>query len=260
MNALKEAPDAALTAVRVLLTDVDGTLTRGGKLPADVMVALTKLDAAGIAVVPVTGRPAGWAHQMMHHWPVRAAVAENGALAFIADGERIETVFALGETASAKHRADAMVIAENLIGQVPGTALAGDQPYRRVDVAIDHAEAVTPLTRQEVARLRDLAKQAGATMTVSSIHAHVQLAKFDKAAMAKRVLNDYLGCSDLNTVCAVGDAPNDEPLFETFPLSVGVANIAAHTQEMTHLPRYITGAAEADGFCELAARLLAARA
>ena len=39
--------------------DIDGTLTEHGKLTADAYLALWRLQAAGLRVVPVTGRPAG---------------------------------------------------------------------------------------------------------------------------------------------------------------------------------------------------------
>ena len=56
-----------------------------------------------------------------------------------------------------------------------------------------------------------------------------------------------------------GDSPNDEPLFAAFPVSVGVANVAAFAQRMTALPRYVTPSVGGFGFAELAARILELR-
>ena len=56
----------------------------------------------------------------------------------------------------------------------------------------------------------------------------------------------------------VGDSPNDAPMFDYFPNSVGVANVADFTGRMDCEPRYVTDAASGDGFCELAQYLLAA--
>ena len=44
---------------RVVLTDVDDTLTWEGRLPSVTLAAMERLAAAGIALVPVTGACAG---------------------------------------------------------------------------------------------------------------------------------------------------------------------------------------------------------
>jgi hydroxymethylpyrimidine pyrophosphatase-like HAD family hydrolase len=57
----------------------------------------------------------------------------------------------------------------------------------------------------------------------------------------------------------VGDSPNDEQMFEHFPLSVGVANLRRHAAGLRVWPRYITRGERGAGFAELARALLAAR-
>ena len=76
---LATMPDAARRAIRFVLTDIDDTLTTGGKLTADAYAALARLHDAGKIVVPVTGRPAGWCDHIARMWPVAAVVGENGA-------------------------------------------------------------------------------------------------------------------------------------------------------------------------------------
>lgn len=43
-----------------VFTDIDDTLTTEGAITPDALQALTDLKAAGLHVVPVTGRPVGW--------------------------------------------------------------------------------------------------------------------------------------------------------------------------------------------------------
>ncbi len=259
MEPFARCNDETLRQVQVVLTDVDGTLTRNGQISSDVVAAIANLVSAGITVIPVTGRPAGWAHVMVNQWPVKAAIAENGAMAYVRDDLGVHEVFALGREESKAHQAKLKDIAKAALKQFRGLKLASDQPFRLVDLAIDHAENVEPLSPAEVTALREFLVAKGARVIVSSIHVHAQLAAFDKAAMAKRILKAYLEGVRADAVLAVGDAPNDEPLFAAFPLSVGVANIKHAAERMASLPRYITDGAEADGFCELAARLIAAR-
>ena len=71
-------PDDVRRAIRVVLTDIDDTLTSGGKLTAPAYEALERLHASGRIVVPVTGRPAGWCDHIARMWPVDAVVGENG--------------------------------------------------------------------------------------------------------------------------------------------------------------------------------------
>ena len=82
---------AEARGIRYILMDIDDTLTRKGKLLASSYSALWKLKEAGLKVIPVTGRPAGWCDLIAREWPVDGVVGENGALAF---WEEAETDFA----------------------------------------------------------------------------------------------------------------------------------------------------------------------
>jgi len=62
-----------------VLTDIDDTLTIGGQLPSVALAAMERLEAAGMRVIPITGRPAGWCDHIARMWPVDAVVGENGA-------------------------------------------------------------------------------------------------------------------------------------------------------------------------------------
>ena len=65
--------------IRYVLTDIDDTVTTDGRLTATAYQALEALDQAGILVIPITGRPAGWCDHIARMWPVYAVVGENGA-------------------------------------------------------------------------------------------------------------------------------------------------------------------------------------
>ena len=82
LRPVADFPRAARARVRAVLTDIDDTLTSDGRLPAVAYAALEKLRDAGLLVVPVTGRPAGWCDLIARQWPVDAVVGENGAFYF----------------------------------------------------------------------------------------------------------------------------------------------------------------------------------
>src|SRR4051794_11490139 len=66
-----------------VFTDIDDTLRTQGAITADALKALHDLHAAGLHVIPITGRPVGWSEPFAMEWPVDAIVAENGAVALV---------------------------------------------------------------------------------------------------------------------------------------------------------------------------------
>ena len=70
----------ALSKVRLVATDMDGTLTTHGEFTAELLQAFGRLEAGGIKVLIVTGRSAGWVSGIVNYLPVVGAIAENGGL------------------------------------------------------------------------------------------------------------------------------------------------------------------------------------
>ena len=70
------------SSLKFLLTDIDDTLTDEGQLGAEAYEALWDLHKAGVHVVPITGRPAGWCEMIARMWPVSGIVGENGGFYF----------------------------------------------------------------------------------------------------------------------------------------------------------------------------------
>ena len=87
MRALIEWPTGDRERITGVFTDIDDTLTTDGAITADALAALASLRAAGIHVIPITGRPVGWSEPFAMQWPVDAIVAENGAVALIKGGK-----------------------------------------------------------------------------------------------------------------------------------------------------------------------------
>jgi HAD superfamily hydrolase (TIGR01484 family) len=255
--------DVARNSVAVL-TDIDDTLTENGRLPALAYGALERLRNAGLLVIPVTGRPAGWCDLIARQWPVDAVVGENGAFWFRHDDKTRQVVRHYlrpnGQWQEDRRRLD--VIAAEVLRDVPGTALAADQAYRAVDVAIDFAEDVTPLGADAIERIVAAFEAQGATAKVSSIHVNAWFGAHDKLSSSLDVLQRAFGidgAADRERIIYVGDSPNDAPMFGYFPNAVGVANVRAFEGRIVHLPAYVTKERSAQGFAELAEFLIAAR-
>ena len=137
------------SGIRVLLTDIDDTITTDGRLTAEAYSALEAAQSAGYIVIPVTGRCAGWCDHIARMWPVDAVVGENGAFYFRYDHtkKKMHQYFCQSKTERSENARKLKSISTNILKLVPGTAIASDQPYRITDLAIDFAEDVEPLPR-----------------------------------------------------------------------------------------------------------------
>lgn len=263
LKPLAEFPTADRRAVIAVLADIDDTLTNEGRLEAVAYTALERLRAAGLLVIPVTGRPAGWCDLIARQWPVDAVVGENGAFWFRHDpkaGKLVKRyVISDAERTARAQKLDA--IARRILAEVPGCAISTDQSYREADLAIDFCEDVPRLPREAVAKIVSLMEAEGLTAKVSSIHVNGWFGDYDKLSTARLMLKETFGIdaeADKTRIVFAGDSPNDQPMFAYFPNAVGVANVRDMADLMTSLPRWVTPSRGGRGFAELAQALLQA--
>ena len=256
---MKPLAELDARGVRAVLLDIDDTLTTDGKLTAAAYAALERLSGAGLRVVPVTGRPAGWCDHIARMWPVDAVVGENGAFYFFFDGERLQKRFHDDPNIRREKRARLELLQEKILAAVPGCALASDQAYRETDLAIDYCEDVPPLPLEAAQRIAALMRAAGLTAKVSSIHVNGWFGDYDKLAMTRRLFSERYALAlerVKDDVIFAGDSPNDAPMFAFFEKSVGVANVRRFEAVLAEKPKYVTQAASGAGFAELADHLL----
>ena len=265
MLPLARMPAQVCAGIEFVLTDIDDTLTTHGRLPAVTYAAIENLAAAGVKVVPITGRPAGWCDLIARQWPVAAVIGENGAFFFAHDEAKrrlVRRYWKHDPAVRAADRARLAVLAETIPAAVPGSAVATDQFCREADLAIDFREDVTPLPWDAVDRIVALFEAAGATAKYSTAHVNGWFGDWDKLAMTRILFRDYFGldldrCRD--RVAFIGDSPNDVPMFGYFPLAVGVANLDFFGDRLSARPAYVTRARGGQGFAEFAEALLKAR-
>ena len=264
MLPLAQCPRETLAAIRGVVTDIDETLSTRGRLTAAAYRAVEALQEAGLKVIPVTGRPAGWCDHIARFWPVDAVVGENGAFWMWRDAAagRLKTHFVQGdaERLEGKRRLD--VVRAEVLRAVPGAGIASDQPYRAADLAIDFCEDVPALPREAILRIVKIFEAHGAHVKVSSIHVNGWFGDYDKLTTTRLMMAELFGVdlvADRTRYIFAGDSPNDAPMFAFFPNAVGVANVCDLATDMVHLPRWVTTARSGAGFVELADALLAAR-
>lgn len=242
-----------------VLTDIDDTLTDKGQLLPDAYEALWKLKSHGFKIVPVTGRPAGWCEMIARFWPVDGIIGENGGFYFRYHNKKMKRVFFASEKQIQSNRKRLKLLEKEILTKVPGSAVASDQFCRLMDLAIDFCEDVKPLSEQKVQKIVALFEKKGAQAKVSSIHVNGWFGEYTKVTMLKRFLKSEFKMSEENIkkqCLFIGDSPNDEPMFEYFPYSVGVANIGNFISRLKSPPQFITGKEGGGGFVEMAERII----
>lgn len=264
MAPISELSEEVCRELVGVMTDIDDTITTDGQLPADAYAMLERLTEAGLLVVPITGRPAGWCDMIARFWPVAGIVGENGALAMRYDraARKMHRTLNMDGPLRDQNRAKLNALADKILAEVPGSALASDQQYREADLAIDFCEDVEPLPEKDVDRIVSHFKAEGAVAKVSSIHVNGWFGDWDKLTMSKRFLTETFGIdleSQKDRFIYCGDSPNDAPMFGYFPHSCGVANVADFLGRMEALPRYIAPSHGGAGFVEIGERILSAR-
>jgi HAD superfamily hydrolase (TIGR01484 family) len=264
MQALNKLPQAVAARIHTVFSDIDDTITTNGQLTPAAYTALSDLRLAGLRLILITGRPAGWCDHIARMWPVDAVIGENGAFYYWHDQKagKLKSRHLLDEPARRLNSEKLTAVRERILREVPGCALASDQFCRQYDLAIDFCEDVPPLPESAVNHIVALMTQAGMTAKVSSIHVNGWFGQYDKLSMAHLLMRERYGldlAQERERCMFTGDSPNDAPMFAYLPHAVGVANVADFATRMFALPAYITPSRGGKGFAELVSALIKAR-
>ncbi len=235
----------ALTQIRLVATDMDGTLTQNGEFNDSLLVLLTKLKSAGMPVLVTTGRSAGWVSGLLHYLPVGIAIAENGGLYFTKANRHPTFLQPLADN----HRQLLLQQFNRLREKYPQLQESSDNPFRLTDWTFD----VTGLSLEDLQWLTQNCHENGWGFTYSTVQCHIKPLPQDKASGLTQVIAQQFPDLAHHQVLTVGDSPNDESMFDPdqFPHSVGVANVRHYLDTLDHLPAFVTQAEEGEGFGEL---------
>ena len=126
MKPIAQLSQLSASRVDYVFADIDDTLTTDGRLSAASYKALEDLSDAGIQIVPVTGRPAGWCDLIARFWPVAGVVGENGAFFFSYDHKTpsMRRVFASSQETRLENRKRLAEIRDRVLTEVPGAAVS----------------------------------------------------------------------------------------------------------------------------------------
>jgi HAD superfamily hydrolase (TIGR01484 family) len=237
--------------IRLIATDMDGTLTQGEMFDAKLLQVLTKLSTVGIDVLVTTGRSAGWVQAIATYLPVVGAIAENGGLVYWNHDPQPQLI---GEIDIIQHRRELQKVFLLLQDKFPHIRESVDNPFRMTDWTFD----VENLSPMELEQIELICQFQGYGFTYSTIQCHIKPIYQDKAYGLNQIISQHFPHLKPSEIVTVGDSPNDESMFNQteFPLSVGVANVVKYGDRLKYLPAYVTSKSEGEGFCELAALIM----
>jgi hypothetical protein len=195
-------------------------------------------------------------------WPVDGIVGENGAFYFYYDDRqrKMRRRYFISEKQRSADRKKLEKLKWEILDKIPGCRVSADQHYREADLAIDYCEDVPLLPMEDIDRIVRLFEEAGARAKISSIHVNGWFGEYDKLSMTRQLFAEVFEV-DLETVkeniVFIGDSPNDVPMFQFFPHSVGVANVLQFENKISHKPAWVTRQEGGYGFAEMVDLILA---
>jgi Cof subfamily protein (haloacid dehalogenase superfamily) len=262
------------TAVRLVATDLDGTLLRSdGLCSGRTRAAVAAVESAGIQVVLVTARPPRWLHEL-------ADLVGDHGLALCCNGAFVYDVRSrqvLDEHCLAV--ADVHEIALDLRHALPGIVFAVESRlgFSRERGYVDDfttpedltagtfEELLDPLPGKVLARCADLpaaqfhtvVDQVVGERAVVSYSGAFGLAEISAAGVTKAAaLGDWCAAQGIDPaeVLAFGDMPNDLPMLGWAGRSYGVANGHPDVLEMVD---EVCASNDDDGVAQVLEALLA---
>jgi HAD superfamily hydrolase (TIGR01484 family) len=236
-----------------LFFDLDDTLLTHGALSRESYEAMWRARDAGLALVPVTGRPCAWGEVLARQWPVAGVVVENGALAIVREGPGVRVLDPCDAQVRARRAQMLSEVAQAVADAAPELAFADDSWCRRTDVTWDIGEKQRP-EEQTIAAAVVAIEGAGAKTFRSSVHLHATFDRTDKAQGAVRFAREVLGIDESRALARfafVGDSANDAACFAAFHLTFGVANVQRHLARLPVPPRWVSNEEMGAGFVEI---------
>ena len=121
MQPLASMPRETAARIHTVLSDIDDTITTHGKLTPEAYASLEAMQRAGLRVVLVTGRPAGWCDPLARMWPVDAVIGEHGAfyMWFDAAGRKLHTRHVMDEATRLANTSKLAAVRERIVREGP---------------------------------------------------------------------------------------------------------------------------------------------
>ncbi len=235
--------------IRLVMTDVDGTITTGGDSISSVVFRVIRhLEQQGIIVGLVSGRTLPKLESLAHDLGITGPIiAENGGVAKLkVNGGLVDLGYSRQPALKALEKLKALY--SNAIKE------REDNRDRLIDVVIwSHGVEVSELRKHlEETQLLD-----------SGYILHIMQEGISKGRTLMRLLGEIAhGSLSAANVMVFGDSATDISLFELFPHCVFITNPRLPTQqrkELKKIAKYVSDLPVEEGFVEVVSHIINVR-
>lgn len=222
--------------IKYIFSDFDGTLTENGNISTSLLEFIEQCNQKKIELVIVSGRSVSWGHFFLTHLPLKYCVMESGgAICFKDKNGMIKT-----KLLASKNELNLLVESLSELKLLfPKIQLAEDNVGRLTDRAI---ELKWLKSKNNYTQIKKYMHEKSFHYTTSSVHLNYSSTANNKwngvCYLIKKILKMDIN-KTLKFSIYFGDAPNDEIMFQHFPLSVGVGNIKPYLKDLTYKPKYV---------------------
>ena len=248
-KSYQQIPPQLARQIRLVMTDVDGTITTGGdSINPVVSQVIRRLEGQGIIVGLVSGRTLPELESLAHDLGITGPIiAENGGLAKLkVNGGLVDLGYS---------RQPALKALEKLKALYPNAIKEReDNRDRLIDVVIwSHGVEASELRRHlEKTQLLD-----------SGYILHIMQEGISKGRTLMRLLGEIAhGSLSTANVMVFGDSTTDISLFELFPRCVFITNPKIPTQqrkELKKIAKYVSYLPVEEGFVEVVSHIINVR-
>ncbi|MFC1920226.1 HAD family hydrolase [Chloroflexota bacterium] len=245
-KSYQEITEELAKRIRLIMTDVDGTLlTTGEYVSQGVIDSITGLMASGIIVGLVSGRTIPRLERLALYAKTDGPIiAENGGTAKLKTGDEL---FDLGYS-----RQSALEVFKKLQSIFPGDITEKeDNNDRRIDVAIRTAGQTADELRKHIENIQ---------LLDSGYMFHLLQEGVSKGRTLERLVGQIAdGGLSKDEIMVFGDSLTDISLFELFPHSVMIINpglTEEHRETVSEKAEFTSSLICGDGFIEVASRII----
>lgn len=220
-----------LNNLKIVFSDFDGTLTYKEGLGPVFFDILNLLESRKVPLVIVTGRSLSWGHFLLTHFPYLTDVIVEGGGAIVSRQGKFITEEPMVSESEIKRLA---LFVQEFEKSFPNIRLSVDSFGRKTDRAVELHDLQDGVLFHHI---EDFLRQHNINFSTSNVHLNFWCGEISKYIAVEHFLKKH---SVKETDCLFfGDSLNDQAMFKSFHNSVGVSNISAIMDRLTHKPTTI---------------------
>lgn len=216
---------------KVVFSDFDGTLTYKEGLGPIFFEIINFLESKNVPLVIVTGRSLSWGHFLLTHFPFLTDVIVEGGGAIVSRSGKFITEELLISIEDVQRLEK---FCETFKQKFPKVPLSVDSFGRKTDRAIELHDLKDGTLFHHI---EDFLHESRINFSTSNVHLNFWCGEVSKYKAVMHFLQNKK--IDEKACIFFGDSLNDQAMFQHFPITIGVSNIAKVIGQLKFKPTEI---------------------